>query len=190
MACTYLSHPTALPGGGHHYVHARTRQMPKWPSATLETWVLAFCCHSASTGKVKARRDQPAQCPRRGLTISPSLQPQASDDEELRGSDSLQDQLWLVFMQWEKPERPTTRLSDPEDVFGAMLQMPNNQQFRLPRGSHISVDSPPQPPSLDPAFQPLVYTGASLGSGSPRGSLCHQPIPWAARGTAEVWKGP
>lgn len=101
MACICLSHPMALPGDGHHYVHARTRQMPKSPSATLETQMLAFCCHSASTGKVKAGRDQPARCPRRGCepTSSPSLQPQASDDDELRGSESLQHQLWLVFVQ-------------------------------------------------------------------------------------------
>lgn len=47
------------------------------------------------------------------------------------GTEKLQDQLCLAFTLWETLERQIGRCHDPKDVSKAILQMPNNQQFKL-----------------------------------------------------------
>lgn len=47
------------------------------------------------------------------------------------GPEKLQDQLHLTFTLWETLERQIARCHDPKDISKAILQMPNNQQFRL-----------------------------------------------------------
>lgn len=81
------------------------------------------------------------------------LPPGSADTWGLRGAETLQDQLWLAFALWETPERPTTRPYDPEEVSEAILQMPNNQQFRLFQGVSPSCWlSKCLPPSCGPYY--------------------------------------
>lgn len=69
------------------------------------------------------------------------------------GTEKLQDQLCLAFTLWETLERQIGRCHDPKDVSKAILQMPNNQQFRLFQRVFPSCwISKHLPPSLSPYY--------------------------------------